>query len=82
MWDHAWAEFVPFLAFDPEIRRVICSTNAIEIVNARTRRAMKARGHFPNEQAAQPGPHAASARAEWRSGLVRRRRRGAAASAA
>jgi len=30
LWDNAWAEFVPFLAFDPEIRRVICSTNAIE----------------------------------------------------
>lgn len=52
LWHNAWAEFVPFLAFDPEIRRVICSTNAIESVNARIRRAVKARGHFPNEQAA------------------------------
>ncbi|MFG1913201.1 IS256 family transposase [Kribbella sp. NPDC048928] len=52
LWDNAWAEFVPFLAFDPEIRKVICSTNAIESVNARIRRAVKARGHFPNEQAA------------------------------
>ena len=52
LWTNAWAEFVPFLAFDPEIRRVICSTNAIESVNARIRRAVKARGHFPNEQAA------------------------------
>lgn len=52
LWDNAWAEFVPFLAFDPEIRRVIWSTNAIESVNARIRRAVKARGHFPNEQAA------------------------------
>ena len=52
LWENAWAEFVPFLAFDPEIRRVICSTNAIESVNARIRRAVKARGHFPNEQAA------------------------------
>jgi putative transposase len=52
LWDNAWAEFVPFLAFDPEIRRVICSTNAIESVNARIRRAVKARGHFPNEHAA------------------------------
>ncbi|GAA3523147.1 hypothetical protein GCM10022222_01370 [Amycolatopsis ultiminotia] len=41
LWDNAWAEFVPFLAFDPEIRRVICSTNAIESVNARIRRAVK-----------------------------------------
>ncbi|USX56696.1 IS256 family transposase [Lentzea sp. HUAS12] len=52
LWNNAWAEFVPFLAFDPEIRRVICSTNAMESVNARIRRAVKARGHFPNEQAA------------------------------
>ncbi|WP_189160789.1 IS256 family transposase, partial [Lentzea pudingi] len=52
LWNNTWAEFVPFLAFDPEIRRVICSTNAIESVNTRIRRAVKARGHFPNEQAA------------------------------
>ncbi|MDF5759417.1 IS256 family transposase [Spongiactinospora sp. TRM90649] len=52
LWENAWAEFVPFLSFDTEIRRVICSTNAIESVNARIRRAVKARGHFPNEQAA------------------------------
>jgi transposase-like protein len=38
------------LAFDPEIRRVICSTNAIESVNARIRRAVKARGHFPTSR--------------------------------
>ncbi|SDP90197.1 Transposase, Mutator family [Lentzea jiangxiensis] len=52
LWDNAWAEFVPFLTFDPEIRRVICSTSAIESANARIRRAVKACGHFPNEQAA------------------------------
>ena len=52
LWERAWAEFVPFLSFDTEIRRVICSTNAIESVNARIRRAVKARGHFPTEQAA------------------------------
>lgn len=52
LWDNAWAEFIPFLDYDLEIRRVICSTNAIESLNARYRRAVKARGHFPNEQAA------------------------------
>jgi len=52
LWENAWAEFVPFLSFDAEIRTIICSTNAIESVNARIRRAVKARGHFPNEQAA------------------------------
>ena len=50
--DNAWAEFVPFLTFDTEIRKVVCSTNAIESVNARIRRAVRARGHFPNEAAA------------------------------
>ena len=52
LWENAWAEFVPFLNFDAEIRKVICSTNAIESVNSRIRRAVKARGHFPNEAAA------------------------------
>lgn len=51
-WEQAWAESVPFLAFDREIRSVICSTNAIESINARYRRAANASGHFPNEQAA------------------------------
>jgi hypothetical protein len=40
------------IAFDAEIRRVLCFTNAIASINARIRRAFKARGHFPNEQAA------------------------------
>jgi transposase-like protein len=52
LWENAWAEFVPFLSFDVEIRKVICSTNAIESVNARIRKAVRARGHFPTEAAA------------------------------
>ena len=52
LWDNAWAEFIPFLDYDVEIRTVICSTNAIESLNARYRRAVRARGHFPNELAA------------------------------
>jgi len=52
LWDNAWSEFIPFLDYDVEIRRVLCSTNAIESLNARYRRAVKARGHFPSEQAA------------------------------
>ena len=65
LWENAWEQFIPFLDFDPEIRTVICSTNAIESLNARYRRAVKARGHFPTEQAAlevpvpgdqEPGP--------------------------
>ncbi|WP_239088146.1 IS256 family transposase [Planosporangium mesophilum] len=52
LWRATWTEFVPFLDYDVEIRRIICSTNAIESLNARYRRAVRARGHFPTEQAA------------------------------
>lgn len=52
LWESAWEEFIPFLDYDVEIRKVICSTNAIESLNARYRRAVRARGHFPTEQAA------------------------------
>ena len=52
LWRTAWSEFIPFLDYDVEIRRIICSTNAIESLNARYRRAVRARGHFPTEQAA------------------------------
>jgi hypothetical protein len=47
LWDSAWEQFIPFLDYDVEIRKVLCSTNAIESLNARYRRAIKARGHFP-----------------------------------
>jgi putative transposase len=52
LWQNAWAEFVPFLSYSPEIRKVIYSTNAIESMHSRFRRAVRARGHFPNDQAA------------------------------
>lgn len=52
MWTAAWEEFIPFLAYDVEIRRVLFSTNAIESLHARYRRAVTVRGHFPTEQAA------------------------------
>jgi transposase-like protein len=52
LWRNAWSEFIPFLDYDTEIRKVICSTNAIESLNARHRRAIRVRGHFPTEQAA------------------------------
>jgi putative transposase len=48
LWRNAWAEFVPFLAYNAEIRAVIYSTNAIESLHARFRRSVRARGHFPN----------------------------------
>jgi hypothetical protein len=47
LWRNAWEEFIPFLDHDVEIRKVLCSTNAIESLNARYRRAVKARGLFP-----------------------------------
>jgi len=52
LWRAAWEQFIPFLAYDLEIRKVLCSTNAIESLNARYRRAVNAKGHFPTEQAA------------------------------
>lgn len=51
-WSDAWAGMVPFLSCDVEIRKVICSTNAVESVNARIRKAVRARGHVPNGAAA------------------------------
>lgn len=51
-WENAWDEFTPFLAFPPELRRIVHTTNAIESLNARFRRAVRHRGHFPTEQAA------------------------------
>ncbi len=52
LWRNAWAEFVPFLDYPAEIRQVIYSTNAVESLHARMRRATRARGHFPTDQAA------------------------------
>jgi transposase-like protein len=43
---------VPFLSFDVEIRKVICSAYAFESATARIRKAVRARGHFPSENAA------------------------------
>ena len=51
-WRQSWDEFTPFLEFPAELRRVVYTTNAIESLNARFRRAIRHRGHFPNEQAA------------------------------
>ena len=47
LWMDAWERFIPFLDYDVEIRRVICTTNAIESLNARFKRSIRARGHFP-----------------------------------
>jgi putative transposase len=52
LWRSAWEEFIPFPGYDVEIRPIICSANAIGSLNARYRRAIRARGHFPTGQAA------------------------------
>jgi putative transposase len=51
-WREAWEQVIPFLAFPPEVRRVIYTTNAIEALNRQLRKAIKTKGHFPNEEAA------------------------------
>lgn len=50
-WRRVWGEVVPFYAFPPEVRRLLYTTNAIEALNAKLRRAVRARGHFPNDEA-------------------------------
>jgi len=51
-WQNAWEQVIPFMAFPPEVRRVIYTTNAIEALNRQLRKAIKTKGHFPNEDAA------------------------------
>ena len=51
-WRDAWEYVIPFLAFPEEVRRVIYTTNAIEALNRQLRKAIKTKGHFPNEEAA------------------------------
>src|SRR5918994_4174466 len=51
-WRRAWVQVIPFFAFPPAVRRVIYTTNALESVNARIRKIIKTRGHFPTDEAA------------------------------
>jgi putative transposase len=51
-WRRAWSEVIPFYAFPNEVRRIVYTTNAIEALNAKLRRAVRARGHFPSDEAA------------------------------
>lgn len=50
-WERAWERFTPFLAFPPDVRKVIYTTNAIESLNYQLRKIIKNRGHFPNDEA-------------------------------
>ena len=51
-WRRAWGEVVPFYAFPVDVRRILYTTNAIEALNSKLRRAVRARGHFPSDEAA------------------------------
>jgi putative transposase len=51
-WRRAWSEVIPFFAFPADVRRILYTTNAIEALNSKLRRAVRARGHFPNDDAA------------------------------
>jgi len=50
-WQHAWERFIPFLAFPPEVRKIIYTTNSIESLNFQLRKIIKNRGHFPTDDA-------------------------------
>jgi putative transposase len=51
-WRRVWNEVIPFFAFPKDVRRLIYTTNAIEALNSKLRRAIRARGHFPTDEAA------------------------------
>ena len=51
-WRRAWSEVIPFYAFPADVRRILYTTNAIEALNSKLRRAVRARGHFPSDEAA------------------------------
>lgn len=51
LWRRNWERFIPFLAFDKEIRKVIYTTNAIESLNYQLRKITKTKGHFPTDDA-------------------------------
>jgi putative transposase len=51
-WRRAWQEVIPFFAFPRQVRRILYTTNAIEALNSKLRRAVRARGHFPHDEAA------------------------------
>jgi putative transposase len=50
-WENAWERFIPFLAFPPELRKIIYTTNSIESLNYQLRKIIKNRGHFPTDDA-------------------------------
>ncbi|MPZ54873.1 MAG: hypothetical protein GEU79_19470 [Acidimicrobiia bacterium] len=51
MWRRNWERFTPFLEFDPAIRKIIYTANAVESLNYQLRKVTKTRGHFPTDDA-------------------------------
>ena len=51
VWENAWEQVTPFLAFTPAVRRLLYTTNSIESLNYQLRKVIKARGHFPGDDA-------------------------------
>ena len=51
-WRRNWELVIPFFAFPEGVRRIIYTTNAIEALNSKLRRAVRTRGHFPSDDAA------------------------------
>ncbi len=68
-WRRDWQHITPFLALPEDLRRVVYTTNTIEAMHRQIRKAIKTRGHFPDEQAATKLIYLAIERAEtrWRS---------------
>lgn len=51
-WRRNWEQVIPFFAYPADVRRILYTTNAIEALNSKLRRAVRGRGHFPNDEAA------------------------------
>jgi putative transposase len=67
-WTESWERIVPFLAFPPELRRAVYTTNTIEALNRQIRKIIKTRGSFPDEDSARKLLYLAITRAQrkWR----------------
>ncbi len=65
-WLEHWEQITPFLAYGPEVRRVIYTTNSIEALHRQLRKIIKTRGHFPTEDAARKLIYLAITKAETR----------------
>ena len=63
-WREHWPHVIPFLSLPDGLRRAVYTTNTIEALHRQVRKAIKTRGHFPDEQAATKLIYLAITRAE------------------